>query len=288
MPSKMQDSIEQIRQMDERIIALETEAQTAADSTIARTTSKGMPMENARRSYHELVHLQKNALELGDKKVSLATSMHDSLDTVISDMDRRLVEFEAQLKSSGRWPGAPGKKPVTSRNLPSKSQPERTTSAKAPRSSIVTDQASKPVLPVPVPSTRATQKSRNKDGGPSLRGRAAGKAARTSAGTARASQVRGKKANPSTPEDTDTVMEDATTLSTEGTESGAVDSKIYCTCRNVSHGEMIGCEGENCENEWYHFECVGLTEAPEGAWFCDSCVEKMKRKNGGTRRKLSA
>ena len=34
-----------------------------------------------------------------------------------------------------------------------------------------------------------------------------------------------------------------------GTE-GDVDSKAYCTCRQVSYGEMIGCDDDDCEIEW--------------------------------------
>jgi hypothetical protein len=29
-----------------------------------------------------------------------------------------------------------------------------------------------------------------------------------------------------------------------------VDDTLYCICRKVSHGEMIGCDNENCEIEW--------------------------------------
>jgi hypothetical protein len=25
---------------------------------------------------------------------------------------------------------------------------------------------------------------------------------------------------------------------------------VYCTCRNVSYGEMIGCDDDDCEIEW--------------------------------------
>ncbi len=31
---------------------------------------------------------------------------------------------------------------------------------------------------------------------------------------------------------------------------GEVDSKVYCTCRQVSYGEMIGCDDDDCEIEW--------------------------------------
>lgn len=28
------------------------------------------------------------------------------------------------------------------------------------------------------------------------------------------------------------------------------DNKTYCYCENVSYGEMIGCDGDQCTREW--------------------------------------
>ncbi|POY75864.1 hypothetical protein BMF94_0946 [Rhodotorula taiwanensis] len=50
---------------------------------------------------------------------------------------------------------------------------------------------------------------------------------------------------------------------------------LYCYCNRVSFGEMIACENEDCDREWFHLECVGLDKAPEGQWYCDDCVEKL-------------
>ncbi|OQR86876.1 hypothetical protein ACHHYP_20438 [Achlya hypogyna] len=46
---------------------------------------------------------------------------------------------------------------------------------------------------------------------------------------------------------------------------------LYCHCRRVSYGQMIGCDNEDCKFEWFHFDCVGLTEQPAGAWYCKDC-----------------
>ncbi|ORY89230.1 hypothetical protein BCR43DRAFT_500112 [Syncephalastrum racemosum] len=45
----------------------------------------------------------------------------------------------------------------------------------------------------------------------------------------------------------------------------------YCICNQVSFGDMVACDGENCEKEWFHYACVGLVEPPAGKWFCDDC-----------------
>ncbi|XP_071412393.1 inhibitor of growth protein 2 [Pithys albifrons albifrons] len=45
----------------------------------------------------------------------------------------------------------------------------------------------------------------------------------------------------------------------------------YCLCNQVSYGEMIGCDNEQCPIEWFHFSCVGLTYKPKGKWYCPKC-----------------
>ncbi|XP_036407454.1 inhibitor of growth protein 2-like [Megalops cyprinoides] len=45
----------------------------------------------------------------------------------------------------------------------------------------------------------------------------------------------------------------------------------YCLCDQVSYGEMIGCDNEQCPIEWFHFSCVGLTYKPKGKWYCPKC-----------------
>ncbi|XP_074480177.1 inhibitor of growth protein 2 [Sebastes fasciatus] len=45
----------------------------------------------------------------------------------------------------------------------------------------------------------------------------------------------------------------------------------YCLCDQVSYGEMIGCDNDQCPIEWFHFSCVGLTYKPKGKWYCPKC-----------------
>lgn len=58
-------------------------------------------------------------------------------------------------------------------------------------------------------------------------------------------------------------------------EQKAVQSteRLYCHCRcpydEVS--EMIACDNPNCLVEWFHFDCVGITVAPKGNWYCPDC-----------------
>ncbi|XP_033647402.1 inhibitor of growth protein 3-like isoform X2 [Asterias rubens] len=52
----------------------------------------------------------------------------------------------------------------------------------------------------------------------------------------------------------------------------------YCLCNQVSYGEMVGCDNNNCPIEWFHYGCVGITNPPKGKWFCPQCTVAMKRR----------
>lgn len=48
----------------------------------------------------------------------------------------------------------------------------------------------------------------------------------------------------------------------------------YCVCHQVSFGDMIACDNENCQGgEWFHYTCVGLTPETrfKGKWYCPTC-----------------
>ncbi|XP_059748008.1 inhibitor of growth protein 1 isoform X1 [Bos taurus] len=68
----------------------------------------------------------------------------------------------------------------------------------------------------------------------------------------------------------------------------------YCLCNQVSYGEMIGCDNDECPIEWFHFSCVGLSHKPKGKWYCPKCrgesektmdkaLEKSKRERAYNR-----
>ncbi|KAK3329338.1 inhibitor of growth proteins N-terminal histone-binding-domain-containing protein [Apodospora peruviana] len=60
----------------------------------------------------------------------------------------------------------------------------------------------------------------------------------------------------------------------------AGDDKKYCMCQNVSFGDMVACDNDDCPFEWFHWSCVGLKSEPNGKWFCPVCTENLKKKGG--------
>jgi len=63
----------------------------------------------------------------------------------------------------------------------------------------------------------------------------------------------------------------------DGADSGVDPNEpVYCTCRMVSFGNMIGCESEDCRIEWFHLGCVGLTEKDQPEkWYCYECCTRL-------------
>lgn len=57
----------------------------------------------------------------------------------------------------------------------------------------------------------------------------------------------------------------------------------YCLCNQVSYGDMVACDNEDCPYEWFHYPCVGVTAPPKGKWYCQPCLASMRRR--GTHRK---
>ena len=56
------------------------------------------------------------------------------------------------------------------------------------------------------------------------------------------------------------------------------DEETYCTCEQISYGQMICCDNKSCKIEWFHFNCVKLNTKPKGKWYCPTCTEKRARK----------
>ncbi|KAK3105421.1 hypothetical protein FSP39_024916 [Pinctada imbricata] len=49
----------------------------------------------------------------------------------------------------------------------------------------------------------------------------------------------------------------------------------FCICYTDLGTAMIACDNPECEREWYHLSCVGITDVPSGRWYC--CVECEKK-----------
>ncbi|KAI1820031.1 hypothetical protein F4861DRAFT_543356 [Xylaria intraflava] len=76
------------------------------------------------------------------------------------------------------------------------------------------------------------------------------------------------------------IVDEDTNSSGQGDDEGDVDADepLYCYCNGVSYGEMVACDADDCEREWFHLDCVGLKAAPPSnmKWYCDNCKDRIK------------
>ncbi|KAG6293941.1 hypothetical protein E4U46_006955 [Claviceps purpurea] len=75
-------------------------------------------------------------------------------------------------------------------------------------------------------------------------------------------------------------------------EEGEIDADepTYCYCNSVSYGEMVACDADGCEREWFHLACVGLKVAPgsKTKWYCEDCKDRLKMSSKKAGRDSSA
>ncbi|KAG6016386.1 hypothetical protein E4U43_003734 [Claviceps pusilla] len=73
---------------------------------------------------------------------------------------------------------------------------------------------------------------------------------------------------------------DASSSMQEDDDEGDIDADepTYCYCNSVSYGEMVACDADGCEREWFHLACVGLKVAPgsKTKWYCEDCKDRLK------------
>ena len=57
--------------------------------------------------------------------------------------------------------------------------------------------------------------------------------------------------------------------------------KLYCHCMQpydkLANGDMIGCDGRECINEWAHFLYAKRKTAPREKWYCRDCKGKKSQ-----------
>ncbi|KAF2875876.1 inhibitor of growth proteins N-terminal histone-binding-domain-containing protein [Massariosphaeria phaeospora] len=95
----------------------------------------------------------------------------------------------------------------------------------------------------------------------------------------------GSRASPSTTADDESMASEAGTEDEEMSGVGGVDQEEdesddtkYCFCQRVSFGDMVACDNDNCQYQWFHWECVGIKEEPVGDWLCPDCRKQPPNK----------
>ena len=156
---------------------------------------------------------------------------------------------------------------------------------RARRASTISLKLSEPALPV----RGAARRAKRPAPGPVKEGIAGGTAVSVGTRKAPPRKAGGKKVKSDAQEGGRAELDD---------EGMPIDPNepTYCLCGDVSFGTMIACENNDvgpsltissetianattvqCEREWFHLECVGLTEPPgrTAKWYCPDCRKAL-------------
>ncbi|KAI8810409.1 inhibitor of growth protein 4-like protein [Cladochytrium replicatum] len=227
------------------------------------------PEEHADR-LSKLAETFKETLKHGEDKVSLAMQTYDMVDRHIRRLDDDIQKFQEEQMTGPRLSSEKKRQrePSTQKYISGpkmKKSGERTTA-----SQIIASAASSSVLPIDAAAGAAALVS------------AAGSAisvfggndGSTPTGTPRKDRMRQNGRGPR--------------ITSSSNQKGDIKGKggmgldmavdpsepTYCICNQVSYGEMIACDDDECVGQWFHYTCVGLTGQVKGKWYCPDCTAK--------------
>ncbi|PHH86296.1 hypothetical protein CDD83_10437 [Cordyceps sp. RAO-2017] len=178
------------------------------------------------------------------------------------------VKLEPIKKDGDRAEGSAGPASAAARKEGKADEPERKGESLPPQTQSIgtvttkSGRASKPSTPALANAQEPIRprSSRNADGG----------------GGSKKNQKRG---NPAVqPQATNVDANNSTRVGDDDEGDIDADEPTYCYCNSVSYGEMVACDAEECEREWFHLACVGLKVAPgsKTKWYCEDCKERLK------------
>jgi inhibitor of growth protein 5 len=264
LPAQVKAKFAEMRELDDRAVAYMSEAERAAADAVQKAGSKTViGNDPIKKAFQDLLSCQAKAAECSSKKLELAENSYRLIGETISSLDDKLRDYEAQLKKEGRWPASNKNEGLNARKLATeRSSVGGGATEKQPTGDGNGDEAHR------APS--AFIKSRKRD-----REREKVSVKRQSYSSANATEQ--TVLAEASPEDAPAVDESTVIL-----EDVTLDPNEprYCTCNDVSYGEMVACEAKNCPYEWFHYGCVGLTADPKGTWICPECRKNNKRKRG--------
>uniref|UniRef100_A0A915L2Q1 Inhibitor of growth protein n=1 Tax=Romanomermis culicivorax TaxID=13658 RepID=A0A915L2Q1_ROMCU len=266
LPGDLQRKLRLLRDLDQKS---QKHLETGDKLTTSFATDMfNLSKDDRKKRYEEIRSHFNKAKSMGDEKVQLAMQTYEMVDKHIRRLDSELAKFESELKRSV----LKQQQQQSSTNQRSKTGHQRRASTEESLSS---------------PDNKEQQKTSKKQDALSLS---------TKKRKSKSEEL--KRSRKKQKFDEEKMNADEEDESIAGASSGlnlmqqfaagigAADvldmpidpnEPIYCTCRQVSYGQMIGCDNPDCPIEWFHFNCVGLTTKPKGKWFCAACAEEKKK-----------
>lgn len=238
LPQELRRNFALMRELDQRTEDLKVDIERNSDS-YCRTVNR-LNKDDMVVELNSIEDMFKKAVENSDNKVQLAMQMYEMVDKYIRRLDGELSRFEQELQL---------KNPSGSRTS----------------ISSVSD-----IQPMTIAGHGRKRSSGAAEGGQ---------------GGGNPGPARRRKTLNSVTEDTGPFS--PSTVVAVGNQTASTDvldmpvdpnEPTYCLCHQVSFGEMVGCDNSDCPIEWFHFQCVGLSQKPTGKWYCPKCSQEKEKK----------
>ncbi|TMW69521.1 hypothetical protein Poli38472_001677 [Pythium oligandrum] len=270
LPSEVKRNFDLMRELDKTSYPLIEELQayhkeylvSARKKVVERcaNTELGEPDETELRELVEtdealekLREKHQRVIQKLDEKIAIAAQSYDLVDHHIRRLDQDLEAYATLLKQNGEFED--DKVQVKKRKLSQAGVTDGTIKAETTKQLSGQSSSGAGASAAAVVVTQQQQSTSRKSGSSSSSGR------KRSATTETIVEV---------PVAAGGALAGAVPLATDDLPIDP-NEPIYCHCRRVSYGQMVGCDNDDCKYEWFHFECVGLTDQPQGTWYCNDC-----------------
>lgn len=266
LPSEVAHILEEVRDKDLKFYETRKRIQQRDNQIHKFIRLNGSLTDNPKEkaAYPKIRQDFKTAMELQDEKCALAAQAL----TLVAKHVKKLNDDIDKLDAEGLLGGAPPQKPISASRS---RQTSSVTPAPEPSRNYTRDRANSRRGASPAASRSSTPGTRPP------KKRATEKSVSESVAQAKEPSVGASEQLRNMPETVAVGSLDAIRAA-----PGEDDEVLYCFCQQPSFGEMVACDNDDCQYEWFHYDCVGLAEPPQGVWFCPSCskgrkVEKKKR-----------
>ncbi|KAI0303430.1 hypothetical protein B0F90DRAFT_1710946 [Multifurca ochricompacta] len=247
---------------------------TPQNAKQALETPKALPVGTTRELLRHLGWLMEEVVRGSQEKVGLAQAAYDSVDRHIRLLDQSIREQDMSISFGLRQGTHPSL-------LPDLAAPSRWARATRVTHSPIPGLSDDEDIMVPEISASSEVTIGMAMGGEAPRGTSSWKKGKKSKKRKLDKTVSEAEGAPMAAASSTRSLRLKVPPLTSALQADAItdpDEPKYCYCNRVSFGNMVACDYPQCKREWFHLDCVGLTEEPQSrTWYCRDC-EPLVRK----------
>ncbi|EDX16678.1 GD24472 [Drosophila simulans] len=270
LPQELRDRFTEMRELDLAVQNNMDSLDKKAHMFFKQCKRDELQHESMDTEFHSLRGEYFKVMEDADEKVAIATQIHELVERYLRRLDSELFKFKCELEADNngiteilerRSLELDGNSTAATALLLSMNQKENRYYGASSANTMVNSSAG-----------HASGAATGSSGIALVSGAAGTGGALSSISTA---QLGSSQRHRKLEKRRETIC---TVPSNEGEWSYDPNEPRYCTCNQVSYGDMVACDNDACPYEWFHYPCVGITQPPKGKWYCPKCTASMRRR----------